>query len=153
MVGAGFTNTWSFTGSGWESFSRGPLHWIRGWGSDHGIYPWGNALVMGMFDRGAFWVGCEWVFLGALVGGGLGWGRGNTRARSVGSFFAGRHSFSNRPIFYVICYILSSGGFAASCFKTIVNGVGGLGIRMSTIDTKTDVRRGSGAPSTDGPGA
>jgi hypothetical protein len=34
-----------------------------------------------------------------------------------------------------------------------VRGVGGLGIRMLTLDTKTAVRRGSGAPSTDGPGA
>jgi hypothetical protein len=32
-------------------------------------------------------------------------------------------------------------------------GVGELGIRMLTFDTKTVVHRGSGAPSTDGPGA
>ena len=37
--------------------------------------------------------------------------------------FSGRHVFSNVPIFYVICYILSSGGFDVSCFKTNGNGV------------------------------
>ena len=29
----------------------------------------------------------------------------------------GRHAFSNSPIFYAIHYILSSGGFASSCFR------------------------------------
>ena len=37
--------------------------------------------------------------------------------------FAERHTLTNSPIFYVICYILNSGGFATSYFKTIGNGV------------------------------
>ena len=46
-----------------------------------------------------------------LVGGGRGWGRDNTRSRtSQRVVFAGRRVLSNSPIFYVICYILSSGG-------------------------------------------
>ena len=47
----------------------------------------------------------------------------NVRARTAGSFLAGRHTLSNSPIFYVICYILSSGGFTTSYFKFIGNGV------------------------------
>jgi hypothetical protein len=52
--------------------------------------------------------------MGFLVG--VGGVRENDRSRSVGSVFAGRHALLNRPIFYVIYYILSSGGFTASCF-------------------------------------
>ena len=40
-------NARSFTGSGCGSFSRGPLHWIRGWGLAYGIYAWISTLVMG----------------------------------------------------------------------------------------------------------
>ncbi len=41
-------NTCSLPGSGCVSFSRGQVHWIRGWeGTVHGIYPWVVTLVMG----------------------------------------------------------------------------------------------------------
>ena len=63
-------------------------------GTDHGIFPWDITLVMRKFDGG-----------------------------SAGSFFVGRSALSNNPIFYVTCYILSSGGSTVSCFKTIGNGV------------------------------
>ena len=42
------------------------------------------------------------------------------------------------------------GGGTLGTFLQTVRGVGG--IRMLTLDTKTDVHRGSGVPSTDGPG-
>ena len=60
-------------------------------------------------------------FLGEVVDffllGGRGRGRGSARARTAESFFAGRRALSNSPIFYVIYYILSSGGFAAACSR------------------------------------
>ena len=43
---------------------------------------------------------------------------------------------------------LRTGGGTLGTVLHTVRGVGGLGIRMLTLDTKTDVRRGSGAPST-----
>ena len=43
-------------------------------------------------------------------------------------------------------------GTLGTVLDTVI-GVGGLGIRMLTLDTKTDVHRGLGAPITDGPGA
>ena len=70
-----------------------------------------------------FWVGCGWFFFGSLVGGGRGWGRVNVRSRTSGSFSLDDTRFQIDPFFYVICYILSSGGFTASFFKTIGNGV------------------------------
>ncbi len=69
---------------------------------------------------------------------------------------------------YVICYFcymlfnahlcihiiqLRTGGGTQGTVRHTVRGVGGLGIRMLTLDTKAVVHRGSGAPSTDGPGA
>ncbi len=36
---------------------------------------------------------------------------------SAGSIFTGRHTFLNSPIFYVVYYILNSGGFGTSCFR------------------------------------
>jgi hypothetical protein len=53
------------------------------------------------------------VFLGESEG-----GRESVRTRSAGSVFAGRHAFLNSPIFYVAYYILNSGGFTVSSFRT-----------------------------------
>ena len=64
------------------------------------------------------WIVSLWV-----PWGGRGRGRENVRSRSVGSFFDGRNVFSKQTHFYVIYYILSSGGFDSSCVKTIGNGV------------------------------
>ena len=33
------SNTRSISGSGCESFCRGPLHWVRGWGLTMGCVP------------------------------------------------------------------------------------------------------------------
>jgi hypothetical protein len=63
------------------------------------------------------------VFLWDPCRGGTGAGKRQLQDTYSRVVFAGRHALSNSPIFYVICYILSSGGFAASCFKTIGNGV------------------------------
>ena len=57
------------------------------------------------------------VFLGGVRG-----GRGNVRSSTEESFSL-ETRVSNIPIFSVIYYILSSGGFTVSCFKTIGNGV------------------------------
>ncbi len=32
-------NVWSLVGSGCESFCRGPIHWIHGWGLSMGSIP------------------------------------------------------------------------------------------------------------------
>jgi hypothetical protein len=45
-------------------------------------------------------------------------GRENARSRSAQSVFAGLHAFLNSPIFYVIYYILISGGFTTSSFRS-----------------------------------
>ncbi len=50
----------------------GPMHWIHGWGIAYGIYPWGNARVMGKFDGETFLGGLLIFFLG---------GRGGKRKR------------------------------------------------------------------------
>ena len=51
------TNTWSLIGPGYESSSE--VYTVDSWmGPDHGIYSWGNALVMGRLDGEVFWVGC-----------------------------------------------------------------------------------------------
>jgi hypothetical protein len=57
------------------------------------------------------------VFLGGEEG-----GRENARSRSVGSFFTGRHVFSNRPIFFVILHI-DQWGFHYIILQTIGNSV------------------------------
>jgi hypothetical protein len=49
------------------------------------------------------------VFLG-----GAGGGRESVMSRSEGSVFTGRRVLLNSPIFYVIYYILSSGGFTVT---------------------------------------
>ena len=49
------------------------------------------------------------------VWGGDGGGEETTSGHVHQVVFAGRHTLSNNPIFYVICYILSSGGFTAAC--------------------------------------
>ena len=50
--------------------------------------------------------------------------------------------------------LLQTGGGTEDTFLHTVRGVDGLGIRMLTLDTKTFLlHRGSGVPSTDGPGA
>jgi hypothetical protein len=52
------------------------------------------------------------VFLGETGG-----EREIVRTRLAWSVVTGRHAFLNSPIFYVIHYILSSGGFTASSFR------------------------------------
>ena len=76
---------------------------------------------MGSLDGETFWVGCGWFSLGDLGedGGGE---EINTRARTAESFHLTTRVFKQCH-FYVIYYVVSSGGFGASCFKTIVNGV------------------------------
>ena len=53
--------------------------------------------------------------MGFLVG--TGGGRESVREGSAGSVFAGRRALLNDPIYYVIPYILSGGGFTTSCFR------------------------------------
>jgi hypothetical protein len=53
-------------------------------------------------------VGCEWVFLG-----GVGGGEEKLQDTYCSLFFAGRREVPNSP-FYVIYYILNSGGFAVA---------------------------------------
>jgi hypothetical protein len=48
---------------------------------------------------------------------GVGGGKRKSKGTSAGSVFAGRHSLLNRPIFYVVYYILISGGFTTSCIR------------------------------------
>ena len=87
-------NTWSVAGSGCESFQG-----VRCTRFVNGDCPWDLSL------------GQRSV------------GKRQPQDTYIRVVFAGRHTLSNRPIFYVICYTLSSGGFTASCFKTITNGV------------------------------
>ena len=56
-----------------------------------------------------FWVGCG--FFSWVVGG----GEEDSSGQVPQSRFHRRRAGSNSPIFYVIYYILSSGGFAATC--------------------------------------
>jgi hypothetical protein len=81
-------------------------------GTDQGIYPWVSTLVMGNLMGRRFWVG-----RGCFCLGGQGRGRGSVRTVLM-SRFSGRHVFSNSRIFYVIYYILSSGGFSGACFRS-----------------------------------
>ena len=94
----------------------GPMHWIHGWGLAYGVCPWGSALVMGDLMGRHFGVGCGWFFFRSLVGGGWGRGRGNSGARPAESFSQDDTGFRT-SFFYVIYYILSSGGFAAACAR------------------------------------
>ncbi len=57
--------------------------------------------------------------------------------------FAGRSVLSNSPIFYVICYILSSGGFTTSYFKTIGNGVPRVSMTWTDCKEGSEVKRDS----------
>ena len=60
------------------------------------------------------------TFLGRLLIfflGGRGRGRGGPRASTAESFSQDDARFQTAPFFYVIYYILSSGGFAAACFR------------------------------------
>ena len=80
--------------------------------SPYGIYPWVSALVMGNLMGRRFWVGCGWFFS---------WGEGGGEEETPGHvqhgfFFAGRREFPNSP-FYVMYYILISGGFGTSCVR------------------------------------
>jgi hypothetical protein len=97
-----------FVTSGCESFYRGPLHWICGWGLSIGDIPgsehwwweiwWGDVL-------GRLWM--------VFFFGGRGRGRGNSRARSTwqNDLFFHWTTRVSKQRFYVIYYILSSGGF------------------------------------------
>ena len=67
-----------------------------------------------------------WVVDGFSLGplsGGTGAGKSQGQGTYSRVVFAGRRALTNSPVFYVICYTLSSGGFAAPGVKTIANGV------------------------------
>jgi hypothetical protein len=66
----------------------------------------------GKFDGETFWGRLWMVFLG-----GSGGGKRRRQGTLEGSVFAGRRAFLNIPIFYVVYYVLNSGGFATSCFR------------------------------------
>ena len=82
-------------------------------GTAQGICPWVNALVMRKSDGRAFWVGCGWFFF---------WeGRGGEEKESghvsrVGFRWTTR-AIKRPQLFMYIYYILSSGNFAAACFR------------------------------------
>ncbi len=64
-------------------------------------------LVLARFVEGRFgWV-VDGFSLGSLSGGDWS-GEEKTPGHVQQGRFSGRHAFSNSPIFYVICYILSS---------------------------------------------
>ncbi len=89
-----------FTGVHCTGFTDGDCLWDLSLGQCTGD---------GKFDGETFWVGCGWFFLGGV-------GEGKRRLQgtlSMVCFFAGRHEFPNCP-FFVIYYILSSGGFSTS---------------------------------------
>ena len=67
----------------------------------------------GKFDGEAFLGRLLIFFLGER-----GRGRGSVRASPAESFFTGLRALSNSPIFYVIYYMLSSGGFADVSFRS-----------------------------------
>ena len=69
----------------------------------------------------SFWVGCGWFFFGVL--GQDGDGQGKTPGHVYQSRFHWTTRVFKQTSFYVIYYILSSGGFSTPCFKTITNGV------------------------------
>ncbi len=72
----------------------GPMHWIHGWGLAYGIYPWGNALVMGDLMRRHF----GWVvdfFLG-----GAGEGKRNSRTR-LSRWFRRRREFQTALLYMI----------------------------------------------------
>ncbi len=85
-----------FTGVHCTGFGNGDCLWDLSLGQHTGD---------GNFDGETFWVGCGWFFSW-----GSGRGRGDSRSRSA---FSGRHEFPNIP-FYVLYYIMSSGGFSTS---------------------------------------
>ena len=108
----------SLAGFGWESFA-----WVRYTGFTDGGLPMGS--IPGARTGDGRFVGE--TFLGGLLMfflGGRGRGRGvpgrvllrNVR-RTVGS---------KQPLFGVIYYILSSGGFAGACLQAIAKGVSSI---------------------------
>ena len=115
-------NARSVAGSGCESL-EGSTALDSRMGTVHGICPWGIALVMSKFDGGGVLGGLWMGFLWGPCRRGTGAEKRQHQGTYIRVIFAGRHTLSNSPIFFVICYILSSGGFTASCFKTIGNGV------------------------------
>ena len=75
---------------------------------------------------GCFWMGCGWFFFRVFAGGGGGGEEETPGHVQQGRFFDGRREFSNRPIFYVIYYILNTEwGFFCIMVQTIENGVHG----------------------------
>ena len=82
-------------------------------GSAHGIYPWDSTLVRRSLDGETYWVCCGCFFLG-----GTGEGTRTHQGKYCRVVFTGdAWGITNSPIFYVIYYILISGGFAAACVK------------------------------------
>ena len=75
-------------------------------GTDHGICLWDNALVMRKFD-GVVVLGRLWMVFSWGVEG----GEEEPSGQVLLSRFRRRRVVSNSPIFYVIYYILISGGF------------------------------------------
>jgi hypothetical protein len=114
VVDGNAANTWSLICPGHKSSSRS-AQFIRKWGlvtllreSAPGAAHWWWGGLDGEKFLGRLW-------MGFLVG--TGGERESVRTGSAGSVFAGRHALLNDPIYYVIPYILSGGGFTTSCFR------------------------------------
>ncbi len=95
-------NARSIANSGCESVQGSTV--LDSWmGTDHGICPWDNSLVMRKFD-GVVVLGRLWMVFS--------WGGGTGKEEPSGqvllSRFWRRHSVPNITIFYVIHYTLSS---------------------------------------------
>ncbi len=104
---------WSLGGSGCES-----LVGVRCTGFVDGDCLWDLSLGQhtgdGKFDGKSFWVGCGWFF----SWGGRGRGRGTPGQVLLRCFH--RTTRVPKSTFYVIYYILISGGFTVAWLQTIV---------------------------------
>jgi hypothetical protein len=83
-----------------------------------------------------FWVGCGWFFLG-----GRGRGRGDSRARTAESFFAGRRESPN-SLFYLYILYIEQWEFRCIKFQSIAKSaldLDALGrhVRCSSVDNST----------------
>ena len=90
-----------------------PLHGSDALGFADGDCPWNlslGVLVMGNLMGRHFWVDCGCFFLGT------GGGEEELQGATVEAFSQDDAS-SKQPCFYVIYYMLSSGGFAAHAFR------------------------------------
>jgi hypothetical protein len=92
----------SFAGVSCTGFTDGDCLW------DLSLGRTGDGKIDGETFLGRLWM----VLLD-----GSGGGKRRRQGTSAGSVFAGRRALLNSPIFYVVYYILSSGGFVASYFR------------------------------------